>query len=169
MKIVEDLYSVSKTLGVQYGVRNVPETLSNIDVRINDIIDDYLQLGNQEKSNVESAITSEIAWLLLCFAIRMATYSLRFSSQRYVTNGLQALGMTIGVLDEREVLVVLVLYSDAKGKTGLSFKSVLERESVFSTLLENFISRSEHDKSLSSMGYVLKADEKNNLTYIRTW
>ncbi len=171
MQIVDKLHTVAEevTSNRQYDVISIPDKLLDIDIRINDIIEEYLQLSKQRKSCVDNAITHEIAWILLSFAIRMATYSLRLSSQRFFTNGLQSLGMSIGVLDVREIWVVLVLYSDVHEKIGLSLETVLHQGSDFSSLLRDFIGRNKQEKSLSSMGYVIHIDENNNPTYIRTW
>ena len=110
-----------------------------------------------------------MAWLLLSFGIRMATYSLRLENQRYFTNGLLAISLTVEVLDKRELLIILPLYFDVQSKTNLSFDEILEKNNEFSFILKNFNNRDEKDKSLECMGYVLDFDENNNPIYQRTW
>ena len=110
-----------------------------------------------------------MAWHLLRFGIAMATYSLRLSEQRYFTNGLLAISMTLEKMDIRDILVVLPLYCDAQKKTGLSFDEILKQSNAFAATLKSFISRDEKNRSLGCMGYILEVDENNTPTYKRTW
>lgn len=116
-----------------------------------------------------NGISTDIAWLLLCFAINMATYSLRLSEQKYFSNGLIALGMVLGNLDRREIMVVMPLYYNVSKQKKLSFEKVLNLNDEFAALVKNFLSRNEEDKTLESMGYILVKDENSNLIYQRTW
>lgn len=67
----------------QYGVKNISTKMSKTDVKLNEIIDKYYTISKSEKIKIRKLMTAEIAWLLLCFSIRMATYSLRTADQRY--------------------------------------------------------------------------------------
>jgi hypothetical protein len=153
----------------QYGVKDIPVCLSKVDQEINEIIDNYTNIDDCARDTIRAVVTVEVAWLLLCFGVRMATYSLRLSNQRYFTNGLLAIGMAFGVLDGRELLVILPLYCDVEKKTKLSFDDLFKQNDDFSVILKNFINRDEKDKSLECMGYILKIDENNGPTYQRTW
>ena len=90
-------------------------------------------------------------------------------SQRYFTNGLLAISMTIGVLDLRDLLVVLPLYCDVQKKNNLSFDAILKQDYKFTPILRDFINRDEIDKSLKCMGYFLEIDANGNSTYQRAW
>jgi hypothetical protein len=170
MDIVEQWESVLEKLqDNQYVVKDVPIQLSEIDREINETFDSFSRIDQDGQSLICQRVTVEMAWLFLCFGIRMATYALRLSSQKYFTNGLLAIGMTLGMLDEREMLVILPLYCDVQKKTGLSFDEVLKRNNAFSSVLKNFMNRDEKDRSLECMGYILEIDENDNPTYQRTW
>ena len=170
MDINKDLTPVLEKLkNTQYSVNEVPSKLSDIDKSISKIIDSCIKANQYEQKRINKSITIEAAWWLLCFGIRMATYALRFSSQEYFTHGLYAIGMTLGVLDEREILLVLPLYCDVQKKNELSFENILQHNNEFSLMLKNFMNRSKEDKSIECMGYVLRIDENNNPTYQRAW
>ena len=122
---------------------------------INTILDYYIDINQDERNRIRESITIEMAWLLLCFGIRMATYSLRLSDQKYFTNGLLAISMMVGILGKREILLILPLYYDAQKKNAFSFAGLIKQNSSFTSLLEEFLIRDEIDKSLECMGYVL--------------
>ena len=114
--------------------------------------------------------SSEMADYLLEFGIRMATYSLRLSSQKYFINGLFALNMAYEkIYDHRDLLVILPLYIDVQKKNNFSFYEVLKQNDEFSSELNDFINRDEKDKSLECMGYILGIDKNNNPIYKKTW
>ena len=153
----------------EYSIKNISIEISKIDNKINDIIDYWTKVSQWENENIQKTISIDIAWLLLCFGIRMATYSLRLSSQKLFTNGLFAISMTSSVIEKRELLVVLPLYCDVYNKKKLSFNEILKQHNKFSIILEEFINRDDKDKSLECMGYTLKVDQNNVPTYYRTW
>jgi len=140
-----------------------------VDKIVNEVLNYYISISQDEQDRIHKLITVEMAWLLLCFGIRMATYSLRLSNQKYFTNGLFAIGMTLGILDRRELLLILPLYYDAQKKNGLSFDEILKQKNEFASMLEDFFKRNEKDKTLECMGYDLKVDENNNPIYLRIW
>ena len=140
-----------------------------MDKIVNEVLNYYISISQDEQDRIHKLITVEMAWLLLCFGIRMATYSLRLSNQKYFTNGLFAIGMTLGILDRRELLLILPLYYDAQKKNGLSFDEILKQKNEFASMLEDFFKRNEKDKTLECMGYDLKVDENNNPIYLRIW
>jgi len=169
MDIIENLKSCSEeSINEQYGVKTIPVELARIDIKINEMLDYWIGLSKDDKEIISLYISEDIAWLLMCFGIRMATYSLRLSNQRYFTNGLLAIGMTLGILDIRDIWVVLPLYCDAQKKTGLSFDEILDQDIKFASTLRNFIGRDEENKTLKCMGYVI-GYEYDNPTYMRTW
>jgi len=152
-----------------YAAMDIPVQLSEIDKKVNEIIDYYACISQDEQDKIHKSVTVEMAWFLLCFGIRMATYSLRLSSQKYFTNGLLAIGATWGILDRRELLIILPLYNDAQKKKGLSFDEILKKQNEFTSVLKEFNNRDENEKTLECMGYTIELDEDNNQTYRRTW
>lgn len=153
----------------EYCEKGVPASMMKMDIALNRIIGDYILLSKEEKKLVCNGISTNIAWLLLCFAINMATYSLRFSEQKYFSSGLTALGMVLGILDQREIILIMPLYYDVHKRKGLSFEEILKQNDEFATFVRNFLSRNEEDKTLECMGYILTTDENNNPIYQRTW
>lgn len=168
LKKLEDILFEAKNSG-EYWVKAVPNSMMKMDVELNSIIENYVSLSEEEKKLVCIGISTDIAWLLLCFAINMATYSLRLSVQKYFTNGLTALGMVLGILDPREIILIMPLYYDVYKRNGLSFDKVLNQNDEFSLFVNNYLNRNDEDKTLASMGYILTIDEDNNPTYQRTW
>ena len=170
MDIIAELkYVLEASKNNQNTDNSIPAQLSDIDEKINEILDYWTNVNQEERGQILKFITVDIAWFLFCFGIKMATYSLRLSNQRYFTNGLLAIGMTLGILDTRDIWVILPLFCDAQKKTGLSFDEILGQNSDFSSELKDFINRDEKDKTLECMGYILDVDENNNPTYKRTW
>jgi len=150
--------------------QRVPVQISKSGLLFLELVDDYMMLSKVDKEEVKIHLTIKMAWYLLSFGVSMATYSLRLSNQKYFTNGLFAVSMTFGLLDIRDILVILPLFCDAQKKNNLSFDEILKQKNDFSLELENFINRDEKDKSLECMGYIIKVDESNNQAYYyRTW
>jgi hypothetical protein len=169
MDVIKQLEVLLEKSKNSYAVNAIPVQLTSLDYEINEIIDYSLSISHAEQVCIRESITVDMAWLLLCFGIRMATYALRFSSQRYFSNGLFAISMTVGVLDSREALVVLPLYCDVQKKKNLYFEEMFNLNNEFATLLKDFSNRDAKDKSLECMGYSLEIDENNTPTYQRTW
>ena len=171
MKILKELEITLKDAkdSGEYWGKGVSSSMMRMDIELNRIIGDYILLSKEEKKSVCNGITTDIAWLLLCFAINMANYSLRFSEQKYFSNGLTALGMVLDILDKREIILIMPLYYDVYKRNGLSFEKILNQNDEFATFVSNFLSRNEDDKSLECMGYILTKDENNNPIYQRTW
>ena len=179
MEIIKNLTSVmeesltsilEESKNNPYTVKKVPVQLSEADEKINEILDCYITLSQDEQDQINKSVTYEMARLLLVrFGIRMATYALRLVNQQYFTNGLVAIGMTLRVMDIRDILVILPLFCDAQKKNNLSFDGILNQNNELSSVLEDFINRDEKDKSLECMGYTLATDENNKPIYQRTW
>lgn len=168
LKELEIIMKEAKESG-EYCEKGVPSSMMKTDVELNRVIDDYILLSKEERKSVCKSVSIDIAWLLLCFAIKMATYSLRLSEQRYFSNGLTALGIVLGIMDQREILLIIPLYYDASKQKGLSFAKILNQNDEFSAFVRSFLSRNEDDKTLECMGYKLVLDENNNPIYQRTW
>lgn len=153
----------------EYLEKGAPQSMMKMDIEINRIIEDYVLLSKEERKSVCKDISTDIAWMLLYFAVKMATYSLRFSEQKYFSNGLTAISLVFGMLDQRDILLVMPLYYDVHKRNGLSFKNMLTQNDELTTFVSNFLRRNEEDKTLECMGYILTKDDKNNPIYQRTW
>lgn len=171
MNIIKELEATLKEAqnSGEYWEKGVPSSMMKMDIELNRIIGEYNLLSNEEKKSVCKGISTDIAWLLLCFATNMATYSLRFSEQKYFSNGLAALSIILGIIDQREIILIMPLYYDVFKRNKLSFESILNQEGEFSAFVRNFLSRNEDDKTLECMGYILTKDDNNNPIYQRTW
>ena len=171
MNILKELkVTLKKAKGSgEYWEKGVPSSMMKMDIELNRIIGEYILLSKEDKKSVCNGVSTDIAWLLLCFAINMATYSLRFSEQKYFSNGLTALSMVLGILDQREIILIMSLYYDVHKRNMLSFEKILNQSEGFATFVKNFLSRNENDKTLECMGYILTIDENNNPVYQRTW
>jgi hypothetical protein len=171
MNILKELESTLKEArnSGEYWGKGVPSSMMKMDIELNRVIGEYILLSNEEKKSVRKGISTDSAWLLLCFATNMATYSLRLSEQKYFSNGLTALSMILGVIDQREILLIMPLYYDACKQKDLSFEKILKQNDEFATFIRSFLSRNEDDKTLECMGYKLVMDENNNPIYQRTW
>ncbi len=168
IKEIEITLDEAKNSG-EYWEKNIPSSMMRMDIELNKIIENYVTLSKEEKKIVYNDISTDIAWSLLCFAMNMATYSLRFSEQRYFTNGLLALGMILSILDQREILLIMPLYYDVSKRNKLSFEKIIAQNDDFTDFVKKFLNRKEEDKTLECMGYILTKDENNNLIYKRTW
>lgn len=171
MKIIEELDNIlckAKENG-EYLRKDLPSTMMAMDKEINITVESYSKLTEERKIKIEKMISIDIAWLLLCFAINMATYSLRLTEQEYFTNGLTALRIVFRMFDEREIILIMSLYYDVHKRTGLSFEKTLNYNDEFTSFISKFLRRNEDEKSLKAMGYILMKDENNNLIYQRTW
>lgn len=168
LKELEDILVEAKKSGEYWEVK-IPISMMKMDVELNRIIDKYDILSIEEKKLIRNGISTDIAWLLLGFAINMATYTLRLSEQKYFSNGLIALGMVLGILDQREIILIMSLYYDVSKRNKMSFDKIISQNDEFATFVKNYLNRNEEDKTLESTGYILTKDENNNLIYKRTW
>lgn len=171
MNNVKQLYDLLKIIENEddYCEEYVPESIKETDIKLNKLIENYSILSIEEKNIVRNSLSIKNAWILLCFSINMATYALRLSKERYFINGLTALAMIIGILDIREIILVMPLFYDVSKKNNFSFTKILAQQDSFSDFVKLFLNRREEDKSLECMGYILTRDKNNNLFYKRTW
>jgi len=170
VNIIEEINLIlEKWEDLQYSVRGIPSRPLKTDEKISEIVNCYTTMRRDEQKKINKNTTVDMAWLLYCFGIRMATYSLRLSDQKYFTDGLSAIAMGLGVLDTRDIWVILPLFCDAQKKNDLSFDEILERDDEFASELKDFLNRDDEYKTLKCMGYVLGIGENGLLEYQRTW
>ncbi len=168
VKEVERIIEASKKEG-DFQERTIPSAISKANAELSTAVAGFGALPREARSELRKGISQDTAWSLLAFAETMATYALRLSDQALFTNGLLALSMIFGVIDGRELMLVMSLYHDVHQRNGLSVSSVLDQDDDFAVFVRDFFARGEEGKSLKSMGYALTRDGSNNLTYQRTW
>lgn len=149
----------------EYSINNIPLLMMKMDADLSVVIQQFSKLPPQEQEVICSYITNEIAWMLLGYAVRMATYALRLADQQVFDNGLTALRMTLGVVGSREILRILSLYYDVHKRKGLHIQNQSVEEDEFSIMVYDFWNRCKSDKSLHAMGYKLGRDDNKNLMY----
>lgn len=167
MSIIINLESIlSKVKEIGYWKLAIP---SKLDYEILKNIESYRKLIKSEKDILKNDMTIEATRLLLYFSERMATFALRSNDQNIFNNGLYALDVTCGKLDLSEILINLSLYYDVTKKNSLTFDEFIKSKEDLTGILLSFLGRKDDDKSIESMGYVVEADEMNQLIYKRTW
>ena len=143
--------------------RVIPEEMFIMDAKFTKLIEKLSEYNNEIKKH----ITMDIAWFVLSYSWRMATYVLRSSRQKEFNDGLLGLEFIYDTIDKREIMIVLSLYSDLSKRKNLNFKEIINRKTDFSSFVLKFINRDEGKNSIQCMGVSLVKDERNNLTYKR--
>ena len=171
MTIIKELNLIidnSKISG-EYWEKGIPAQMMTTEIELNKTMEKYGLFSKEDRKLICDEISNEVAWLLLSFATNMATYALRHLNQIIYNNGILALEIIFGILDQREILIILSLYYDISNRTNLSVSYDLIQNKDFECFIKKFLSRNQIDKSLESMGYILIKDENDNLTYCRKW
>lgn len=167
MNILQELDNVlivAKENG-EYFVNYVSIKPLNMDLEINNIIEKYQCLTQEEKLFINNNICISLAWNLLSYSYKMAIYALRLTEKRYFINGLAALNMIYKILDGRELLRVLTLFYDVSKKHKFTFDEILKNNNEFKEFLVNFLNRPEEAKTIECMGFIITKDGNNNLIY----
>jgi hypothetical protein len=113
------------------------------------------------------------AMVLRAFSERMASAAVRARDPEKLRLGLIALLLAWPGPDSRDSLTILPLFCDASGILGLDSASFVAtvRQSIgdqLSAPFVEFLTRSDKNQSLKSMGYSRGAD-KDGFRYIRNW
>lgn len=113
------------------------------------------------------------AVVLRVFAERAAATAVRNSDPPLLRMAMIGLLLSWSELDSRETLIVFPVLYDAILRMGIDVEifAASIRRTVGDQLalpLENFLKRSEHNKSLESMGYTTEGDG-GGFRYVRTW
>lgn len=144
---------------------------SEIDDEISDILADLSAYNQKDLELIADSVSGDNGRVLGLFAERMASLAVRQNSIEPVKRGLFALLIYARTEDPRDVLLVLSLLHDAAIKVRGMPKTIFnEVGAVFggSSLLSDFLNRSDEDKSIDAMGYVESKNEEGFL-YVRTW
>ncbi len=144
---------------------------SEIDEGIGKILLSLSSIRPSEVGLMSDSITGDNARVLGLYAERMASLAVRENSVKKVKLGLIALLINAQTEDSRDALLVLSLLYDAASKTSDNPKQVFsEAASVIGgeKFLNDFLMRSDEDKSIEAMGYQESSNEEGFL-YIRDW
>ena len=144
---------------------------SEVDERISNILASLSTSDSVGLELIADGVAGDEARVLGLFAERMASLAVRENSIEPVKQGLLALLLYARTEDPRDVLLVLSLLHDAVIKTSGTPKSVFaEISSIIGDagFLNDFLNRSDEDKSIDSMGYKESKNEEGFL-YVRIW
>lgn len=128
--------------------RSIAETLRRI----------YATTG-RELPLFRDRLTASDAWLLIAFAVRMASLSVREQNEGRLRDALKAIMVEGGVLDIRESYQVLALIFDAASRIGVGSATLIadamhdDASVAIKTALQEFPRRSAHDRSIEAMGF----------------
>lgn len=167
MSIIAKLDEILKKV-IEIGYWKLPIP-SDVDNDIAACIKSYQTLTSDMKTSFRKDVNNDLAKLLLYFSERMATLSLRTKDQGIFQIGLYALDAINGRIDIREMLVIISLYYDVHVKNKLTFDEIIKNKESIVEIVQSFLNRSEEDKSLLAMGYVVETNESKEVTYKRTW
>jgi hypothetical protein len=144
--------------------------LNQTDVSIRDLVVS-LEGGNQIAINTFIAqVTEQRARMLLCFARRMAIYSVRTLSPVQVRFGVIAAMLSLRASDRREVLVILGVLFDAGKRSGGDSREIFEEvakvvPSDGVEMLRSFLRRGDLESILEKMGFGTGHDEGGKFEY----
>lgn len=143
------------------------------DDQISSLIEEWKCLDALERTEASCSVTEDQAATLLAYSERMATLAVRVRSRDVILLGLLALGIDGWRSDWRENTLVLCLHFDASKRIGTAPESTFRDAARFlsprvAQALQEFLKRSEEDRSLEAMGYKVGMD-RDGFRYQRTW
>jgi hypothetical protein len=127
-----------------------------------------------EIAALHSETGSDEGWLLLTFAARMATLSVREHNRERLKSALAALALEGGRIDLRETLQVLSLIYDAALRIGQSPGPLFSEGAQMSAgdrlaeEMARFPERAEESRSIESMGFTIDGSG-DRFQYRRRW
>jgi hypothetical protein len=147
---------------------------SPLDELTSKIVQSFVRAAHHEREAIESLLSDEHAFVLLGFAERMATLSVRRGSEQFLREGLAALVLEGGKFDIREDILAMAPLYDAARRLGLDAEQLfLEIASLsdnrVSRVLRHYPLRPEHAKSLEAMRYEVGSDEDGFLYRRAEW
>ena len=152
-----------------WGTLPIPDRL---DFRIAELVRQWEGLGKLERISTASQLSNDQKRTLVTYGERMASWAVRDSNAKLIHSGLLAVG--IGWLDDwRENVLVVPPHYDAANRIGAIPEELFEEAARFlpvgpADTLREFLRRSNEDKSLVAMGYIVGSDS-DGFRYQRTW
>ena len=144
------------------------------DDRIAAAVRHLLEHAPSDVAEIRAQMTDAEAWLLVAFAIRMASLAVRERNGRRLTDALTALTLEGGALDVRESQQVLALVYDAASRTGADGAALFaqrasdDHRSRLSDAIRQFPARDAHGRSIEAMGFKV-VGEGTTFRYERRW
>jgi hypothetical protein len=112
-------------------------------------------------------------FVLVAFAERMASYAVRKQQPDLIAQSLSALAIAVKLVYIKEVLPVVSLLYRSVHKLDLDAHDVFAnkggyRNEMLDKFLDDFLCRSETDRSIEAMGY-FEGNDQDGFRYKRTW
>jgi hypothetical protein len=144
--------------------------LNDVDIAIRNLVVSLEGKDLAAWNGFMNRVLMDEARMLLCFALRMATYAVRTSSPIQVRFGLLALVLGHRGEDWREVLIDLGVVYDASNRSGGDAKELFEDVAGIvpadgADLLRGFLRRPDLDDILAVMWYAAEQDEAGAFVY----
>lgn len=165
-----DLSILDEKNNVGYGPKTIP---CERDDEIQKLIRVWMEANAETRSELVSKITNQHCGTLLAFGERTASRAVRQHHKQDVIDGLIALNLAQREADEREILIALSLLFRSAVIVAGDPKSIFDEakkyfDNNFLTIIDEFLKRSEEDKSIDVMGFIEGADE-DGFRFMRTW
>jgi hypothetical protein len=159
---------LKKALVSAYYKQPIP---SEIDKKITEVLASLGSCDEKQFNAIVDRVVGDNSRVLGLYAERMASLAVREKNPERVKQGLLGLLIYSRTEDPRDVLLVLTLLHDAVVKLGKNPKEVFGEMSAVvgsTSLLNDFLTRDEEDKSIDAMGYEESTCDEGFL-YKRTW
>jgi hypothetical protein len=142
-----------------------PSTLPNErDVEVDDFLNEVISGGEKSVAEILPKLSEKARRVLRAYAGRMASLAVQRQDRAILTRGLVA--VVLGGLDENQLesLMVMAPIEDSARRIGIEPADLFEEVSKIVGLpatvnLMIWLSRTDDDRSLESMGYVTTEDE----------
>ena len=151
-----------------YGPSPIP---SVIDGKVRALIMTISQADAPLRSTILSLLVEKHGFVMIAFAGRMASLSVRTKDEHLIVEGLEALAIASHFMYFKEVLPIVSLLYRSTQKIGANtievFEAISDYGPPFLRLIEEYFQRDEKDQSIDAMGYVESHDE-TGFRYART-
>jgi hypothetical protein len=149
--------------------RPIPDS---VDLKVSELVHRFQDADQKLKEELLLMIDEELSQILLVYAERMSSQSVRSFDEVALRKGFMSLFVEDFRVDRRESLMTLAVLYDAALRLKKDFKALIEemRVHISKTAYDeimNFILRDEEGKSLASAGYRF-INGSRNLLYERS-
>jgi hypothetical protein len=153
-----------------YGPRPIP---SSIDEKVSELIASFEAMDAIGRRAALSIMEQRHGFVLIAFAERMSSLSVRTKRQDLIVSALSALAIAAKLVYFKEAMPVMSLLYRSVQKLGQNPRCILSNlgslaDQQFSEFVNNFLKRSEEDRSIEAMGYEETSDA-DGFRYSRTW
>jgi len=153
-----------------YGRQPIP---SSIDDKVRELMTSLEAMDTQARHTTLSIMEVRHGFVLLAYAERMASLSVRTKKKELIVSALSALAIGAKLVYFKEAMPVMSLLYRSIEKLDLNPQNILFSpgsfaDQQFSEFAKGFLSRSDEDRSIEAMGYVENSDS-DGFCYHRTW